>query len=396
MSSYLLLRNNIESGPFTLDEIKSMSLKTYDLIWIVGKSAAWRYPGEISEFKFFAPPVPEQESDFFRKGSGNENINSDFSNNKIQDPPANQRISVNDQRFSNNRAAYINLPAENKPENELSNLILEESGMIIPNTQEPGSGFTEIYQNRPSAAVRNSGKILWVSTVILLFGAGVMTGFFISDRRNYFSSGENHPQNSLSPNQVVLKGKKESSPALINNSPAITNNEIPVLNPDSVKKITGIQKKLNNGSVKKIIAINTVNKDSIAAEKALIAAMRVKDSLKQDAYNKSEQLYQGIKTSPEKYINLSTGHYSTGLFGGISSFPVTLTNHAPVRIETVEVVIDYIQNNEKIYKTETLTFNNLEAGEEVTINAPKSSRGTKIATHMYIVSVQKPDPVPSN
>ena len=63
MSSYLLLRNNKESGPFTMDEVKSMSLKSYDLIWVVGKSAAWRYPGEIPELKSFAPSVPEQGAD---------------------------------------------------------------------------------------------------------------------------------------------------------------------------------------------------------------------------------------------------------------------------------------------------------------------------------------------
>ena len=63
MSSYLLLRNNKESGPFTIEEIQGMSLKAYDLIWVVGKSAAWRYPGEIQELKSFAPPVPEQLTD---------------------------------------------------------------------------------------------------------------------------------------------------------------------------------------------------------------------------------------------------------------------------------------------------------------------------------------------
>ncbi len=67
MSSYLLLRNNKESGPFTIEEIKGMTLKPYDLLWVVGKSAAWRYPGEINELKSFAPPVPEQLTDSYIK-----------------------------------------------------------------------------------------------------------------------------------------------------------------------------------------------------------------------------------------------------------------------------------------------------------------------------------------
>ena len=65
-------------------------------------------------------------------------------------------------------------------------------------------------------------------------------------------------------------------------------------------------------------------------------------------------------------------------------------------MELVEVTIDYIQNNEKIFKTENLSFNDLEPGETVTIKAPKSPRGTKITTHMQIINVRQQDPAPSN
>jgi hypothetical protein len=65
---YLLLRNNKESGPHSLEELKNMGLKAYDLIWLEGKSAAWRYPSELDELKDFAPPVEEQPFDrFFRR-----------------------------------------------------------------------------------------------------------------------------------------------------------------------------------------------------------------------------------------------------------------------------------------------------------------------------------------
>jgi uncharacterized protein YneF (UPF0154 family) len=396
MSSYLLLRNNKESGPFTLDEVQGMSLKTYDLIWVVGKSAAWRYPGEIPELKSFAPSVPEQGADNFLKKTNTENPGSDLSNTKIPDSLNSQRPLANSQRSVTNRSVYINLPAEKKSGNQLSDLILEESGMITSNNPQSEFDFTEIYKKQPSAAARYSGRILWISTIMLLFGAGIMTGFFISDRRKFFSSDENHPQNNPATQQVVFKDKKENPAVSINNNPVINNNEITSLNPDSVKKKNGIPKKINGGAVKKVVIINAVNKDSMAAEQAVLAAIRAKDSLKQDAINKSEMLYQRIKANPEKYLNLSTGRYSTGLFGGISSFPVTLTNNSPVKIEMVEVIIDYIQNNEKVFKTETLSFNDLEPGEDLTIKAPKSSRGTKIATHIHIINLHQPVPGSSN
>ena len=78
-------------------------------------------------------------------------------------------------------------------------------------------------------------------------------------------------------------------------------------------------------------------------------------------------------------------------FGGISSFPVTVTNNSPVKMELVIIIVDYIQNNEKIFKTETLTFNDLEPGEAITIKAPKSSRGVKIATRIHIFNSRQTD-----
>jgi uncharacterized protein YneF (UPF0154 family) len=394
MSSYLLLRNNKESGPFTMDEVKSMSLKTYDLIWVVGKSAAWRYPGEIPELKSFAPAVPEPEADFFRKRTNTESQASDSPGTKISDSSNNQRM-VNGQWSVNSRSVYINLPAEKKSE-QLSDLSLEDSGLITSDNRESDYDFSEIYKKQPSVAVRYSGRILWVSTIILLFGAGIMTGFFISDRRKYFSSDENHPQNNAALQQVVYKNKKENSNIVNSQNSEIKSDETTALGPDSIRKTNWIPKKLNNTSIKKIIKNNTVNKDSIASEQTLISTIRINDSLKQDAINKLETLYLKMKANPEKYLNLVTGRYSTGLFGGISSFPVTVTNNSPVKIEMVEVTIDYVQNNEKVFKSETLSFNDLEPGEALTIKAPKSNRGTKITTHLHLVNVHQPDPGSSN
>ena len=65
---YLLLRDNKQSGPYTVDELKAKGLKAYDLVWVEGRSAAWRYPSEIDELSAFAPAVEEQPFDrFFKK-----------------------------------------------------------------------------------------------------------------------------------------------------------------------------------------------------------------------------------------------------------------------------------------------------------------------------------------
>lgn len=44
---YLLLRNNEQCGPFTLEELAQQDLRPNDLIWIEGQSNAWLYPTEV-------------------------------------------------------------------------------------------------------------------------------------------------------------------------------------------------------------------------------------------------------------------------------------------------------------------------------------------------------------
>ncbi|MBV9961324.1 MAG: hypothetical protein JO072_03685, partial [Parafilimonas sp.] len=61
--AYRLLRNNKEEGPFTAEELVYKNLKPYDLIWVDGRSAAWRYPGELAEFKNLAPLPGEENVD---------------------------------------------------------------------------------------------------------------------------------------------------------------------------------------------------------------------------------------------------------------------------------------------------------------------------------------------
>lgn len=67
MATYLLLRSNKESGPYTREQLQQLGLKPYDLVWVEGKSAAWRYPGEVAELREFAPMVEEQPFDRFYK-----------------------------------------------------------------------------------------------------------------------------------------------------------------------------------------------------------------------------------------------------------------------------------------------------------------------------------------
>ena len=396
MSSYLLLRNNKESGPFTMDEIKGMTLKPYDLLWVVGKSAAWRYPGEINELKSFAPPVPEQIPNSYIKKKDTENTSVVSSNIKKSDPLHIRMRDTNIQKVVKEKSVYVNLPSEKKQATIQPDRVLFDLEFSSPLKGEPAYDFSDLYKKKPTPAIRFSANILWISTIVLLFGAGLLTGFFISDRRKFFSTDENHPQKRLVQTPAYMEAKKNiTSENTIKNAQAVNavagSSSIAglVKPPESdSKKQTGKSKK----SSKNVF----LKKDSLINQTPVLSSLWLNDSVKQIVPGKSEMIYQKIKAHPENYVNLVTGRYSTGVFGGISSFPVTITNNSPVMIEKVVVDIDYIQNNEKIYKTESLSFNDLEPGETVTLKAPKSSRGIKIATRIHVVNSPQPDLGSSN
>src|ERR1700761_2271078 len=107
MTMYLLLRDNKQSGPYSLDELKSMGLKAYDLVWLDGKSAAWRYPSEIEELKSFAPVVEEQPFDrFYRRP---DSTTAAASTTATTDSPV--PVTVETSKTPGKRIIYVTMPA---------------------------------------------------------------------------------------------------------------------------------------------------------------------------------------------------------------------------------------------------------------------------------------------
>lgn len=51
MKKYLLLRDNRQSGPFFLEELRDLNLVSKDLVWVEGESNCWSYPTEMEELK---------------------------------------------------------------------------------------------------------------------------------------------------------------------------------------------------------------------------------------------------------------------------------------------------------------------------------------------------------
>lgn len=60
---YLLLRNNQQTGPHSLEELLQLHIKPLDLIWVEGKSYGWSYPSEIDTLKSFVATTTSKKTE---------------------------------------------------------------------------------------------------------------------------------------------------------------------------------------------------------------------------------------------------------------------------------------------------------------------------------------------
>ncbi len=144
MPSYRLLRSNKESGPYTLSDLVTLGLKPYDLVWVDGRSAAWRYPSEVDELKEYAPVVEEQPYDrFYKKPSEAET--------PIKERVASVSSEKTYQPTNINENFAHQEPAKNIVEKPIANPEVEKTFSEIPKPYQSPQPKKKVFVSMPEA-----------------------------------------------------------------------------------------------------------------------------------------------------------------------------------------------------------------------------------------------------
>ncbi len=149
-NTYILLRNNKETGPLTFNDLVAAGLKPFDLIWIPEKSAAWRYASEITELKKYAPVTEEQPYDRFYKPfmpgktkeikPGEESATSTFRENKLTEAAITGTINK----------IYIDMPVVKKTKSLQQNI--HNTPLPIITGREEITGVNRVIETTPPLA----------------------------------------------------------------------------------------------------------------------------------------------------------------------------------------------------------------------------------------------------
>lgn len=415
---YLLLRNNKQSGPFSLEELKNMGLKAYDLVWVEGKSAAWRYPCEIQELSAFAPAVEEQPFDRFYKKTTPVQANSN-NNSVIPPKPASEPSTVPGKRI-----IYVTMPASNGQASPAAREVIRETVRVsvpaapmAPVAYEPAPAHASYaaedissqpvpekisdVEFLPRQRRRSSGRLVkplvMGLSILALLAAGIIIGLSI-----------NKESLSLQPKIAAKTTKASNSDNVGQQPPAITTAQqlpVPAASNSAVPSVTNTTTDTvatNVGETSPVTPpVSRPSKASVTPPKEKPANPKNQNLLPLTAKDSSAGAYPVVhreavrradpvdkaETSDKdanprlniaNQVSVGANGYTVGTFGGIADLQVTVTNRSAYPLDLVVVEVQYVQANKKVYKTESLYFRGIGAGSALMQEAPKSSRGIRV------------------
>jgi hypothetical protein len=234
MKKYLLLKDNQQSGPYSLEEITSISLKKLDLVWIEGESTQWNYVSEVDELKpaivevknvspVYYPPVTERKRE------------KDFKYKPYVEMPASEK--------GKEKRAAISTPAEVEIETKFEQPLSEIKERYIQNLEQQKFQFGKQFQ-------RNSGA--WIMALLFMLIASAFVIKNLVDNNEEVK--EKTPIAAAVPLIGLPEGKVNEKPADVSYQNAIS---MEVSAPETVEKKT--VKKITIKDVRKKVSVHTNN-----------------------------------------------------------------------------------------------------------------------------------------
>lgn len=429
MPSYLLLRDNKESGPFSLGELQHFGLKPYDLIWVEGKSAAWRYPSEIEELRPFAPVVEEQPFDrFFKKGSDSEKkpeAPSPIEEQYSRYIPSERNEEVPPPR----RSVFVTLPGGRQetpkrtppaqkpvtspaPQTHRSYVPREAvSTHEDPVTAEikysqPLDEIKQMYvktlQERKDKRAKKGNLVSNMkkaAVVVGLVAIGLFAGFLVRSKPS-----------DPDLEKDVATGLSGFSASVGQAQPEQNGSE-PLIDPAGREEPTGDpdRKYQTMQQYDAIPADDEPAPMKIRKETMIIVPKKKEDYNRRDTPGASVNPLTGERESNRRtfdnpptlprsatdnlksLVSVSSNDYKRVAFGGIRNLHLTVDNRSPYTLDEVIVELQYLKPSEEPLRTENISFKSIGAKESATIRIPDTNRGIRVSYRIINIESRQND-----
>ncbi|NTS41363.1 hypothetical protein HRG84_10650 [Flavisolibacter sp. BT320] len=364
MVRYFLLRDNQETGPYTLTELKEKTLYTTDLFWVEDESKSWKLPGEIealSGIKLVAkktkavpkkkPPTERIDEVAFANSSASL---SPATTEEIQSflPPEDYAPPS----FEALKEKYAQKPPQKKVWKRQVNVGANLMGLV---TLFIGLGLSaymikkavENMEFEPVIASAEATEIgsetLPKSTVAHAAFAGMVAS---PEKANMVQETTDAPVQAKAAEQTAVAAK------------AIVTERSPKAHKPAVEE----------SNVSEEPTKNTTEKELDEASVNLSQQQNEEDEIK------SAKTEEAEKTSPEPSLRLAANQYNVGFLGGISNLHISVTNPSSREISKAVVEVEFLRPNGKVVGTQTVTVSGIAPGSSKTVPVPDNSRGVSV------------------
>lgn len=382
---YRLLRNNKETGPFSLEELADNDLSPSDLIWVEGKSINWKHPNEIEELvSFFESPQNDIEQHTPNEKEYYYPI-STLSNYAVTD----DERSKEKNSFSLKEISPDTFPITNE---------------VLFQREEPDSSHEEIESlpqrsniNREHLYPETSWEYVPVKKrkrhlqLLPLFFIGLLLliatfMFFFNDQSIKNNAGEKVASGNINKNPVPQTNQPPEISSVTKEADENFNNQTAPNNPAHHQKLS-----VKSGSS---ISTYTVSKHKDFHEPNLKNQKNNQDKTRiQQIQSDAGKIVQSGHTSPSKSESQSMPEQQVfSLYGmhpathrqGVEAFKLTITNNSDVlRFAAVDV---FYKKNGQLTNKETLYFKNIAPHQSVTLTAPANQAADDVSYKLGLVS----------
>ncbi|HEV7621129.1 MAG TPA: hypothetical protein VGO09_05330, partial [Flavisolibacter sp.] len=369
---YRILRDNKEKGPFTLQELLDLNLKSFDLIWIEGRSAGWRYPSEIESLK----PYLEDNTNVKQEGIIDKAATSHPASDSIRPPVT--LISEQDTLLVKAPAPVSGTETELTPEQlekkaaEIYQRIQSYNENKAQEKNETQTKYARsledlkqeyadwFHKKKEKKGIKLNKKAVGSFSVI----AALFLGWFLV-------SGKSKSNDSLINSQT----KRYISNAVFSqqNTPPGSSGKDASIQPAS-NQIKGLHETKNQKelSVDQFIdsVENVLSKDNITLKKTKPVShknpvFKVKET--KDKVPALEVAVPDIKKMPLSQLISMNAHYMYDADQKLFGLEVTIQNKSMQLLKKVTVDVFYYKKGDKLFDKETLYFNNIQPGNSFTL-----------------------------
>lgn len=383
-NTYILLRNNSESTPLSLEDLKRIGLLPTDLLWVECQSVCWQKPQEIPELRQLLnqavlpalTPVMDEAMEKYT-------------------PPVKKETPVTNGK----KGVYVELPSNYNPatkkEKDITAAKQENkaeqyettTAQIINLTHTNGSGSFNVQPDTGSKepAVRQQpprDKTEMLESLLKLPGKKIAlyAGLVVSGALMMLIIRGTGGKETMRPQPVSQQPKTEIATPVeeVVEEPVTDSSSTPESYEPQNIPIAGTITERDAASGISTPARKTIASKNAAANKEPLPVTNEQPAKNLPPVPENKEVKKVPVENIASKLQLKPNEYTVVAFGGIRNLKMTLQNDSRYLLDKVSVEIRYLNPEGKVVKTETIDFNFVQPGAEATVAVKKTSRGIKL------------------